>query len=219
MELALFDLDNTLLAGDSDHAWGQFLIEEGILDRQFHQTRNDVFYAQYCAGTLDIAEYLAFQSSILASRNPVELEIWRQRYMKDKIQPMILPKARALIEAHRGAEMAIITATNRFVTELIAKELGVDTLIACELERDSKGQFTGRATGIPSFQEGKVTRLEQWLQQQGKGIDDFSESYFYSDSLNDLPLLRRVSKPVVVDPDPTLYAHAKKAGWPIISLR
>lgn len=218
MKLALFDLDNTLLAGDSDYAWSQFLIEEGVLERSIYETRNQIYYDHYKAGTLDIFEYLAFQSAPLVNRSQDELDTWHAHFMERKVKPMILPKARDLIASHADALLAIITATNRFITAPIVGELGVPNLIACELEQID-GKYTGRAAGVPAFREGKVQRLGMWLAEQGRTLGDFSESYFYSDSLNDLPLLEKVTHPVAVDPDSTLRAHAEKHGWPVISLR
>jgi len=219
MNLVLFDLDNTLLGGDSDHAWSQFLIEEGVLDRDIYEQQNEKFYADYKSGKLDINAFLAFQSAPLVGRSAAELQAWHNRYMQKKIKSMILEKGKALIDSHRGAEMAIVTATNRFVTEPIAKVFGIDNLIACELERDANGNYTGRGTGVPSYREGKIARVDSWLAGQGKRLDDYAHSYFYSDSLNDLPLLNHVTNPVAVDPDATLHAHATKMNWPIISLR
>jgi HAD superfamily hydrolase (TIGR01490 family) len=218
LKLALFDLDNTLIAGDSDYAWAQFLIEEGVLERSHYEARNEYYYEHYKAGTLDIAEYLAFQAAPLVDRSPEELAVWHAHFMERKIRPMILPRARDLIASHGDALMAIITATNRFITAPIAEELGIAHLIACELEQ-SGGRYTGRGTGVPSFREGKIKRLEMWLDAQDRELDDFYESYFYSDSLNDLPLLKLVTHPVAVDPDATLRAHAEKHGWQMISLR
>ena len=218
MDIALFDLDNTLLAGDSDYAWAQFLIEEGVLDRAEYEERNRAYYEQYKQGTLDIAEYLTFQSGPLVGRPRTELDEWHRRYMDKSVRPMILPKARELIASHNGALMMIITATNRFITEPIAHELGVTNLIACDLETEN-GRFTGRGAGVPSFQDGKIKRLDMWLSEQGKTLADFDRSFFYSDSLNDIPLLERVTHPVAVDPDAALRAHATARGWPIISLR
>lgn len=218
MKLALFDLDNTLLAGDSDFAWGQFLIEEGVLERADYEARNQHYYDLYKCGTLDVFEYLAFQAAPLVNRDKQELETWHTRFMERKVKPMILPKARELLAKHADALTVIITASNRFITAPIAHELGVANLIACELECID-GRYTGRSSGVPSFREGKIERLEQWLAEQGKTLGDFAESFFYSDSLNDLPLLKRVTHPVAVDPDDTLKAHAEKHRWPIISLR
>lgn len=218
MDIALFDLDNTLLGGDSDYAWAQFLIEEGVLDRATYEARNRAYYEQYKQGTLDIAEYLTFQCAPLAGRPRAELDAWHERYMARSVQPMILPKARELIASHNDALMLIITATNRFITEPIARAFGVPNLIACDLEMEH-GRYTGRGTGVPSFQEGKIQRLEMWLAEQGKTLADFDRSFFYSDSLNDIPLLERVTHPVAVDPDAALRAHATARGWPIISLR
>lgn len=219
LRLALFDLDNTLLAGDSDFEWAQFLIEQRVLDREVYEVRNREFYEQYKAGTLDIQAFLAFQLKPLARHSRRQLDAWHEEYMRTRIRPMITPAARALVETHRrqGHELAIITATNRFVTAPIAREFGVEHLIATEPE-EVDGAFTGRAAGVPCFREGKVTRLEQWLASRRMRWDEVAESWFYSDSHNDLPLLTRVTHPVVVNPDPPLRAHAERHGWPILSL-
>ena len=217
MKLALFDLDNTLLAGDSDFEWAQFLIEQGVLDREVYEARNQAFFDQYKAGTLDIHEFLDFQLKPL-SRHPRDvLDAWHREFMARKILPIVRDSARALVARHRGDLCAVITATNSFVTAPIARELGVGHLIATEPEQRD-GVFTGRVTDIPCFREGKVQRLESWLEGQGKDLASFEASWFYSDSHNDLPLLSRVTHPVAVDPDDTLRAHAKAHGWRVISL-
>lgn len=220
LRLVLFDLDNTLLGGDSDFEWAQFLIEQGVLDREVYEARNQAFYEQYKAGTLDIHEFLDFQLKPLSRHSRAQLDAWHAQFMCDKVRPLILPKARELVARHAAKAdlMAIITATNSFVTRPIAREFGIDNLIATEPE-EVDGAFTGRAAGVPSFREGKVTRLESWLHDRGLTWQGLSESWFYSDSLNDLPLLQRVSRPVAVDPDATLRLHAEKYGWPVISLR
>lgn len=217
MALALFDLDNTLLGGDSDHAWGDYLCAEGILDPVEYKARNDAFYQDYLAGRLDLQAYLAFSLEILAATEPAQLQQWHAAFMRDCIEPIILPKALALLDQHRAAgdQLLIITATNRFVTGPIAKRLGVDTLLATECEMDGD-RYTGRSTGVPCFREGKVTRLEQWLEKSGMSLEG---SYFYSDSMNDLPLLERVQHPVAVDPDPVLHGEAMRRGWKVMSLR
>jgi HAD superfamily hydrolase (TIGR01490 family) len=219
LELALFDLDNTLLAGDSDYEWAQFLVEVGALDRAEHETRNREFYEHYKRGTLDIGAFLDFQLAPLAQHPRAVLDDWHMRFMRDKVLPMIRPAGRVLIERHRaqGALCAIVTATNSFVTEPIARELGVEHLIATEPEvRD--GEFTGRVSGVPCFREGKVTRVGQWLASLDRDWSSFAASWFYSDSLNDLPLLEHVTQPVAVDPDETLATTALRRGWPVISL-
>lgn len=220
MRLVLFDLDNTLLAGDSDFEWAQFLIEQGVLDREVYEARNLAFYEQYKAGTLDIHEFLDFQLKPLSRHPRSQLDAWHGEFMRGKILPIITPKARALVDdALRNADLAaIITATNSFVTLPIARELGVPHLIATEPE-EVAGEFTGKVSGMPCFREGKIARLDGFLETQGISRRNVSSSRFYSDSLNDLPLLQLVSNPVAVDPDPTLKIHAEKHGWPIISLR
>ncbi|WP_447588216.1 histidinol-phosphatase [Aquipseudomonas campi] len=217
MRLALFDLDNTLIAGDSDHSWGEYLCQRGILDAAEYQARNDAFYDDYLAGTLDVRAYQNFTQAILGRNSLEQLAEWHGDFMRDCIEPMILSKAEALLEKHRAAgdRLVIITATNRFVTAPIAARLGVETLLATECGMQD-GLYTGQITGIPCFQEGKVTRIEQWLEETGLSLDG---SYFYSDSRNDLPLLERVDNPVAVDPDDTLRAIAEQRGWPVISLR
>ncbi|MDC0689594.1 HAD-IB family hydrolase [Mitsuaria sp. RG] len=217
MRLALFDLDNTLLGGDSDHAWGDYLCERGILDPVAYKQRNDAFYQDYLNGTLDMQAYLAFSMEILAASEPAQLEQWHREFMRDCIEPIILPRAEALLRQHReaGDQLVIITATNRFVTAPIARRLGVRTLLATECEvRD--GRYTGRSTDIPCFREGKVARLARWMLENGF---DLEGSYFYSDSLNDVPLLEVVANPVAVDPDPRLRVEAERRGWQVISLR
>ena len=217
MRLALFDLDNTLLGGDSDHAWGDYLCERGILDGMAYKARNDDFYQDYLAGRLNITDYLNFSLEILGRTEMAQLAQWHREFMRDCVEPIILTKGEALLAEHReaGDKLLIITATNRFVTAPIAARLGVDTLLATECEM-ADGRYTGRTTDTPCFKDGKVTRLNRWLGETGLSLHD---SYFYSDSLNDLPLLEQVSHPFAVDPDPKLRAEAEQRGWPIISLR
>jgi len=219
MRLALFDLDNTLLAGDSDYEWGQFLVDRGVLERAEYEEQNRAYYEQYVAGTLDIHEFLGFALRPLAAHQPADLARWHGEFMAARIRPMIGQPARALVRKHQqaGDLCAIITATNSFVTGPIAREFGVEHLIATEPEsRD--GRFTGRVAGIPCFREGKIKRLDEWLAGRGRRLGDFAESTLYSDSHNDLPLLERVSRPVAVDPDEKLAAVARKRGWAMISL-
>jgi len=219
MELALFDLDYTLLSGDSDHAWAQFLIEQGVLDRAEHEAKNERFFRDYQEGRLDIDAFLEFQLAPLARHEPAQLAAWHARYMHTKIRPMI--RARGLERVRRHADhgdlCAIVTSTNSFVTAPIARELGVEHLLATDLEmRD--GRFTGKVSGVPCYREGKVLRVSEWLGGRGQTLASFSESWFYSDSRNDLPLLECVTRPVAVDPDETLRREASARGWPIISL-
>jgi len=215
--LVLFDLDNTLLTGDSDFEWAQFLIEQGVLDREVYEARNQAFYDQYRAGTLDIHEFLDFQLKPLSRHPRAQLDAWHRDYMETRVRPMIRGRARATIERHRGDLCAVITATNSFVTAPIAREFGVAHLIATEPEQRN-GEFTGRVSGIPCFKEGKVQRLEAWLADQGRTLAAFEESWFYSDSHNDLPLLARVTHPMVAHPDERLRAQAQRRGWKIVSL-
>jgi HAD superfamily hydrolase (TIGR01490 family) len=218
MRLALFDLDNTLLAGDSDFEWAQFLIEQGVLDRELYEARNQNFFEQYKAGTLDIHEFLDFQLKPLSRHPRDQLDDWHREFLRLRILPIITQKARDLVQSHVHDARAIVTATNSFVTGPIAREFGIEHLVATEPE-EVGGEFTGRVRGVASFQGGKVTRVEQWLAEHGLIWGSFSETWFYSDSLNDLPLLNQVTHPVAVDPDETLKETALERGWMIISLR
>ncbi len=221
MDLVLFDLDNTLLSGDSDYAWSQFLIEIGVLDGPHYEARNDTFYEQYKNGTLDIYEFLEFQLSPL-SRYPLEqLEAWHAQFMRDKILPIITPAARALVAGHlaEGSLCAVVTATNDFVTAPIVREFGIPHLVATRAARTGDGAYTGKPEGTPCFREGKLVRVDAWLAGLGRRWEDFAKISFYSDSHNDLPLLERASHPVVVDGDDRLRAVALERQWPQISLR
>ncbi|PCF95197.1 HAD family hydrolase [Vreelandella nigrificans] len=217
MSLAIFDLDNTLLSIDSDHAWGEFLLEQGAVDPIAYREANERFMADYNAGTLDMAAFLEVALKPLADNTPEQLTAWHQQFMASKIEPNILPKAEELLARHRtkGDTLLIITATNRFITAPIAERLGVDDLIAVEPEI-LDGRYTGRVSGVPSYREGKVTRLKQWLENQELTMDG---AWFYSDSHNDLPLLEQVEHPVAVDPDDTLRQISEERNWRIMSLR
>lgn len=217
LSLAIFDLDNTLIAGDSDHAWGEFLCEKGIVDSEEYSRANDYFYEQYKNGGLDIYEFLEFALRPLAKLPRNELDALHQQFMLEKVEPMMLPKAAELLNNHRerGDYLLIITATNRFVTGPIAAHLGVDEIIATDPE-EVDGQFTGKVSGTPCFQSGKVTRLNNWLEANPH---DLSESYFYSDSHNDLPLLEQVGHPIAVNPDEKLETLANDKLWPVLDLR
>jgi HAD superfamily hydrolase (TIGR01490 family) len=217
LALAIFDLDHTLLSGDSDHAWGQYLVDRGLVDAAIHQQRNDHFYEQYKSGTLDIHEYLEFAMRPLTQYDTEQMLAERERFLTERIDPLITQHALDLIERHRvvGDTLLIITATNGFVTYPIAARLDIEHIIAPHPEVVD-GRYTGKTIGIPSFQGGKVTRLNDWLAEHQHSLEG---SYFYSDSHNDLPLLRIVDHPVAVDPDDTLKGAADAAGWPIISLR
>jgi HAD superfamily hydrolase (TIGR01490 family) len=218
--LALFDLDNTLLACDSDYEWGQYLVDQGVLEREAYEAQNAAYYEQYKAGTLDIHEFLGFALRPLAAHPPEDLERWHAGFMDQRIRPAMTPQARALVRKHldAGDLCAVVTATNSFVTAPIAREFGIPNLVATEPER-LNGRFTGRVAGTPCFREGKIERVRDWLAGRGRKLADFPASSFYSDSLNDLPLLELVARPVAVDPDPTLEAEARRRGWPVISLR
>ncbi len=217
MALAIFDLDNTLLKGDSDYLWGEFLVENNIVDEAHYREANIKFYEQYKDGSLDIHEFLAFTLKPLSEHSTEQLHTWREQFLADKINPIILPAARDLVDKHReqGDTLMIITATNSFITAPIAQQFNIPYLIATEPECVNN-QYTGKVTGIPSFQDGKVTRLDNWLAQHNQNLDG---SYFYSDSHNDLPLLQKVTYPVAVDPDETLEAYATEHNWKVLSLR
>ncbi len=220
MRLALFDLDNTLLPIDSDHAWAGFLARTGVIDGAEHARRNDEFYRQYQSGELIIEEFLAFQLAPLAQYSRAQLDAWHRQYMTECIMPHLHDSARALVDGHRraGDLCAIVTATNEFVTAPIASAFGVEHLIAIELELDGEGRYTGRHTGIPSFRDGKVTRTHAWLAGMQRRLADFERSFFYSDSINDLPLLEVVTDPAVVNPDARLALVAAERHWPTVDL-
>ena len=218
--LALFDLDNTLLAGDSDYNWSLFLISEGLLDAKKHFERNEQFYADYKAGQLNIMEFLKFQLKPLSEHKKTFLDELHLKYMEKVIKPMMTAKAQVLVDKHKAAGdlCVVITATNSFVTKPIATAYGIEHLIGSDPEMVN-GEYTGGVTGVPSFQAGKVTRINQWLAERGKKLSDFETSYFYSDSHNDLPLMKLVTNPVAVDADEILTAYAQVQAWLLISLR
>ena len=217
MSIALFDLDNTLIAGDSDFLWGCFLVEQGIVDAALYERENQRFYDQYRIGELDIHEFLDFQLRPLSEHSLDTLQQWRRQYVEEKITPILLPRAQTLIDRHRqqGDTLVVITATNRFITGPIVELYDIPHLLATEPEM-LNDQYTGKVSGIPCFQDGKVERLSGWLVENRQSLQD---SWFYSDSHNDLPLLNKVTHPVAVDPDEILEQHARNNDWPIISLR
>ena len=218
--LALFDLDNTLLAGDSDYNWSLFLIAEGLLDAKMHHDRNEQFYADYKNGCLDIFAFLAFQLKPLSQHKKAFLDELHQKYMQKIIRPMMTVKAQKLVDKHKAAGdlCIVITATNSFVTKPIATAFGVEHLIGSDPEM-LNGEYTGNVTGVPTYKEGKVTRINQWLAERGQHLSGFEVSYFYSDSHNDLPLMKLVTNPVAVDADEILTAYSQEQAWPLISLR
>ncbi|MEY3883050.1 MAG: hypothetical protein RIS87_1084 [Pseudomonadota bacterium] len=218
--LALFDLDNTLLAGDSDYSWSLFLIEQGLLDASSHRARNEQFYQDYKNGNLDIYKFLEFQLKPLSQHSVAFLDTLHLKFMQEVIRPMMTTKAQDLVNKHQAAGdlCLIITATNSFVTRPIAEAYGIEHLIGTDPEMID-GRYTGGVSGVPSFQAGKVTRINQWLAERQQQLSDFETSYFYSDSHNDLPLMKLVTNPVAVDADETLTEYAKAQHWPHISLR
>ena len=219
MNLTLFDLDNTLLCGDSDFEWSQFLMEKGVIERRQFETRTLEFYEQYRAGTLDIHAFLDFQLKPLSRHKRQYLDQWHKDFMRIKVRPMMIDAGKKLLSTHQNAGdiCVIITATNSFVTAPIADEYGVKFLIATEPEHVN-GEFTGRVTGVPCFREGKIVRLKSWMADQDWTWENFEHTTFYSDSLNDLPLLTLVKNPVAVNPDDTLRSHAEQHGWSILTL-
>lgn len=220
MNLALFDLDGTLLPTDSDHAFGEFLIELGWADGEAHRRRNDAFYADYLAGRLDMAAYVEFATSPWRDRSLAELDAALGKFLDGVVRPALHPRALALVDEHRraGDLLAIVTATNEVVTRPIAAQFGVPHLLATELERDAGGRATGRIEGTPCFREGKIERVQAWLQAQGRRLADFERCTFYSDSTNDLPLLEQVSHPVATNPGAGLERIARDRGWPVLHL-
>ena len=227
-KLALFDLDNTLLAGDSDHAWGEFLISRGLVDEASHRAQNDAFYAQYQRGELDIHGYVAFTLAPILSLPPSQVDALRADFVATEVARIMLPKARALVAQHQAAGdlCVIITATNEFITAPIAKAFGIDWLIATSLEKEGQGEarrYTGAIAGTPCYQEGKISKLKEWLaQRNASGAEPFAalaDSVLYSDSINDLPLLSAVTTAIAVDPDARLEQEARSRGWEIRSLR
>lgn len=216
MRLAIFDLDNTLLAGDSDHAWGEFLCQHNVVDVDEYRAINDQFFADYQKGNMDIEAYLSFALAPLKQLEAQKRQQLQLKFMQTCVEPMILPSAEALLSSHReqGDFLLIITATNRFITEPIAQRLNVDDLLATDPEIIDEN-FTGRIQGTPCYQEGKVVRLKKWLSQHKFSLED---SYFYSDSINDLPLLETVTHPIAVNPDPQLKAIADARQWDILML-
>jgi HAD superfamily hydrolase (TIGR01490 family) len=217
MTLAIFDLDNTLIGDDSDNLWGQFLVDQNLVDATDFAEKNDQFYQDYKTGTLDIDAWLHFALAPLKNQPMDVLDAWHREFMRTVIQPIMLPKAAALIADHKahGHTLLIITATNIFITRPIAAALGIENLLGCEAEI-ANGMYTGKPIGVPSYREGKVTRLKEWLKGKDESMDG---AYFYSDSQHDIPLLELVDNPIAVDPDDTLRAKALQSGWKILSLR
>ena len=218
--VVLFDLDNTLLPIDSDHAWGNFLVELGIVDKDHYQSANNFFYEAYKAGTLDIHQFLDFALEPLAKHSRKQLEEWHKEFMRVKIEPNIREDALNLVHHHlsNGDLCVVVTATNSFVTKPIATRFGITNLIATEPEENRLGEFTGKVKGLPNFQQGKVIHVEHWLKDLGLNWENLANSVFYSDSMNDLPLLEKVKTPIATNPDPRLESIAKERSWKIINL-
>ncbi|MBF0620345.1 MAG: HAD family hydrolase [Magnetococcales bacterium] len=217
MTLALFDLDNTLLEGDSDYLWGRFLIEHGIVDEASHEAQNQRFFDDYKKGCLDIHAYIAFVAGILSQYDMETLTAWRTQFVAEKIKPIMRPAATALVDKHtqQGHTCIIITATNSFVTAPIAQAFGVKHLLGTDIAMDGT-RFSTTIDGTPCFHEGKVTRINAWIEEKQASL---TGAWFYSDSHNDLPLMKRVSNPVAVDPDEILLQEAKDREWPVITLK
>jgi len=218
MKLALFDLDHTLLNGDSCKEWGNYLIHNGIVEEANYRAEHLVFCEDYHRGVMDIQALLKFQLEILTRHPKEQLHAWREEYVEQRIRPLILDAGRKAIERHKkeGDEIILITATSEFLTAPIAELLGIKHLIASNVERDAQGNYTGRSFGIPSYQEGKVRRLQEWCLDQGRSLEDYKDVWFYSDSHNDLPLLSKVNHPVAVNPDAKLLQHAREKNWPVV---
>ncbi|WP_370388933.1 HAD family hydrolase [Snodgrassella alvi] len=219
MNLAIFDLDHTLINCDSDNEWPKYLMQKGLVDKAFVDMKNNKFYQDYLNGCLDIDEFLQFQLAPLARFTRAELDSMHSEYMHDFIVSHISTMAKMLVQGHRdaGDEMLLLSATNEFIIAPIAKTFGIQNIIGVQLETDAAGNYTGRYVGTPSFKEGKVIRLQQWLAQRGQQLSDFTKVYFYSDSHNDLPLLQLVTDPVAVNPDEKLAQYAHRHGWPILN--
>ncbi len=218
MNLAIFDLDHTLITCDSDNEWPRYLMEKGVVDRAFVEKKNDYFYQQYLDGCLNVPEFLAFQLEPLTRFSRQELDEMHQEFMQGFIEPYITAEALALVENHQkaGDVVMLLSATNEFIIRPIGQRFGIEEIIGVTLETDEKGDYTGGYIGVPSYQEGKITRLQEWLDSRGKTKADYEHIYFYSDSRNDLPLLKWVDRPVAVNPDDVLEAYAQEQGWPII---
>lgn len=219
--LTLFDLDHTLLSGDSEVAWSEFLVDRGHLDRAVYAEQSAAWYRQYRDGTLDVPAYYAYQLGLLARFRRTELEPLRRDYLAERIEPLLTRAARNLVAERiaAGDLVAIVTATHRFLTEPIAALFGIEHLLATEPEANEQGDFTGRLIGEPCLREGKIAHVERWLARIGRRWEEFDECWFYSDSANDIPLLEKADRAVAVDPDPRLLAHAEARGWTVLSLR
>lgn len=220
MNLCLFDLDHTLLPLDSDHEWGEFMVRVGWADAEAFRARNDEFYRQYQEGVLDLTAYIDFATSVWRHRSAHELAEIHQRFMREVIEPAMQPQALDLVRQHQeqGDLVAVVTATNEFVTTPIVEAFGVHHLLAVKLERGRHGEVTGGIDGVPTFKEGKITRVEQWLEERALSLQSFERVSFYSDSMNDLPLLERATDPVATNPSPPLEAIAVARGWRILKL-
>lgn len=217
--LAIFDLDHTLITTDSDNAFPQFLIEEGLMDADYAQAKNAQFYQDYQSGCLNVADFVRFAIEPIKSFSADELAQLHQKFMQKHILPHITPMATTLVESHRAAgdTLLVISSTNEFIITPICQRFGIDNVIGTRLEVDSTGHFTGNIVGTPSLREGKITRLNEWLASRGETLQDYEKTYFYSDSKNDLPLLERVDEPVAVNPDEVLLQVAQERGWAVLN--
>lgn len=219
--LAIFDLDNTLINTDSDHSWPQYLMEKGLVDIEYTRAQNDKFYRDYQQCCLDIDEFLAFHLEPLSRYSREELDAMHREFMQLYILPHITPMQRMLVDSHRAAgdELLVISSTNEFIITPICRHFGIENIIGTQLETGEDGRFTGRYIGTPSLKEGKITRLNEWLAGRGETLESYGKTYFYSDSKNDLPLLRVVSDPVAVNPDEVLSAEAAALNWPVLNFK
>ena len=219
--LAIFDLDNTLINTDSDHTWPQYLMKKGLVDVEYTEAQNEKFYQDYRNGCLNIDEFLKFHLAPLKEYSMEQLAEMHREFMAEFITPNITPLQRMLVDIHKNAgdELLVISSTNEFIITSICHAFGIENVIGTQLEIGSDGRYTGNYHGTPSLKAGKITRLNEWLAARGETLDSYDKVYFYSDSKNDLPLLRHVNEPVAVNPDAELLAEAQEKGWPVLNFK